>query len=134
MLRITLRDQEKIIINGAVMRAAGNASIVLENRATILRGKDIMAPDEADTPAKRLYFACMMAYLDSENRAQHQENILELYQPLMGIFQTGQAHISMIEIGKALQVSDFYRALTECRGLFEYEAAAMALTETTAEG
>ncbi|AXK44133.1 flagellar biosynthesis repressor FlbT [Erythrobacter aureus] len=125
MLRISLKDQEKIIINGAIIRSAGKSTLMVENRCTILRGKDIMEPEEANTPTKRLYFACMMAYLDPENREQHQDSILDLYQPLMGIFQSGEPQVNLIEIGKALAISDFYKALTECRQLIDYEAEAM---------
>ena len=77
MLRITLKDGEKIIVNGAVLRSVGRTSLCVENKVTLLRGRDVMSPDDANTPAKRLYFACMMAYIDEESRERHQDEIVE---------------------------------------------------------
>ncbi|MDO3693215.1 flagellar biosynthesis repressor FlbT, partial [Pseudomonas sp. DKN 2791] len=62
MLRITLRDGEKAIVNGAVIRAVGRTQIAVENQVSILRGREIMRPEEATTPARQLYFAAMLAY------------------------------------------------------------------------
>ena len=77
-LRISLRDGEKVIVNGAVLRSVGRTDLRLENDASVLRGHDVMTPEEANTPARRLYFACMMAYIDETNRAAHQDSIVAL--------------------------------------------------------
>ena len=52
-LKVNIKPGEKFIVNGAVM-VAGNkgASLILQNEATILLGKDIMQEEDANTPAK----------------------------------------------------------------------------------
>ena len=70
MLRISLRDGEALIVNGALLRASGRTELVVENQVSLLRGREIMAEEEADTPAKQLYFACMMAYINEDSEAQ----------------------------------------------------------------
>ena len=56
-LKIVLRAGEKIAINQAVILNGGEkAELVLENKASILRERDIMSSKEADSPAKRIYF------------------------------------------------------------------------------
>ena len=63
-LKIDLKPGEKFIINGAVLTAGKRrVSLVLENQAVLLRSKDIMQEKEADTPAKRIYFAIMLMYI-----------------------------------------------------------------------
>ena len=126
MLRITLRDGEKVVINGAVLRASGRAEIVLENAAAILRGRDVMTPEEADTPAKRLYFACMLAYLDPANLIQHQSRILTLFEDLVGALEAPEAKAHCISFAQHVASCDFYRALADCRALIAYEAEALA--------
>ncbi len=42
------------------------ASFVIQNKACILREKDIMQAEAADTPAKRIYFPIMMMYLEPD--------------------------------------------------------------------
>ena len=65
-LKIDLKPGEKFIINGAVLTAGKRrVSLVLENKAVLLRSKDIMQEREADTPAKRIYFAIMLMYIGS---------------------------------------------------------------------
>ena len=53
-LRISLRDGEKVVINGAVIRASGRTDLAIESKVTILRGREIMSPAEASTPARAL--------------------------------------------------------------------------------
>ncbi|MBR0550914.1 flagellar biosynthesis repressor FlbT [Stakelama marina] len=125
MLRISLRDNEKIVINGAVLRSSGRTDIVVENEAAILRGRDVMAPEDADTPAKRLYFACMMAYLDPENLVQHQSHILTLFEQLIHALEAPEAKANCVAFARRVAACDFYRALTECRALIAYEAEAL---------
>ena len=125
-LRITLRDGEKMILNGAVLRAVGRTQLSLENNASVLRGRDIMNPDGANTPAKRLYFACMMAYIDPDARDRHRDNILILLGELVGAFQHPDAKATCTALAEKLALMQFYRALVDCRWLIAYEAKAMA--------
>lgn len=126
MLRISLRDGEKVVINGAVLCSAGRAEIVVENSAAILRGRDVMAPKEADTPAKRLYFACMLAYLDPGNLTQHQSRILSLFEELVDALEAHEAKADCISFAHNVACCNFYRALGDCRALIAYEAQALA--------
>ncbi|PTD17696.1 flagellar biosynthesis repressor FlbT [Sphingomonas fennica] len=125
-LRISLRDGEKIIVNGAVLRAAGRTDLCIENNVTLLRGRDVMSPEEANTPARRLYFACMMAYIDSADQQRHQDAIVTLVQALMEALESPEAKAVCISFAQKVATSDFYRALADCRWLIDYEAEAMA--------
>ena len=125
MLHITLRDGEKVVINGAVLRSAGRAEIVVENAAAILRGRDVMSPKEADTPAKRLYFACMLAYLDPANLTKYQGRILSLFEDFVGAVEAPEAKRHCLSFARNVAYCDFYRALNDCRALITYEAEAL---------
>lgn len=122
MLKITLRDGEKVVVNGAVLRAAGRTTIWLENEASILRGREVMKPEEADTPARRLYFACMMAYLDPDRIKEHQQSVLQLLGDLLGVFENPAAKASCAAFAHEVAQGNFYKALTECREIIKYEA------------
>ena len=68
-LKLSLRPGEKFVVNGAVVQNGDRrAALVLQNKASVLREKDIMQPNEADTPAKRIYFPIMLMYLDDSGR------------------------------------------------------------------
>jgi flagellar protein FlbT len=125
-LYITLKDREKMIVNGAVIRAVGRTQICVENVASILRGRDVMTPEEANTPAKRLYFACMMAYIDPEQIDQHRDTLLALISDLLNAFEWLEAKAICAAFAEKVARMDFYAALTDCRWLISYEAEAMA--------
>jgi flagellar protein FlbT len=132
-LRISLKDGEKMIVNGAVLRAVGRTDLVVENHAALMRGREIMSPDEATTPARRLYFACMLGYLGGEDgvQAQH-EAIVELLGDLMGAFETEEAKAICASIAHRLATRDYYRALADCRTLIAYETKALARIDARA--
>ena len=125
-LRISLRDGEKMIVNGAVIRSVGRTEICLENRAAIMRGREVMSPDDATTPARKLYFACMMAYIDPDGLVAHQETIVALLRDLMAIAESDEARVACVSFARKVAEARFYRALADCRGLIGYEAEGLA--------
>ncbi|ARS28960.1 flagellar biosynthesis repressor FlbT [Sphingomonas sp. KC8] len=124
-LRISLRDGEKIIVNGAVLRAVGRTDLCVENNVALLRGRDVMTPEDANTPARRLYFACMLAYIDQGDRTAHQHALLEQVREFMGALEAAEAKATCIGFVEKIATADFYRALADCRWLMAYEAEAM---------
>ena len=125
-LRISLRDGEKMIVNGAVLRSVGRTDLSIENAAAILRGRDLMTPEEANTPARRLYFACMMAYIDDGERTQHQDDIVQLVRALLGALKAPEAQAACVTFAQKVACQQFYAALSDCRWLINYEAELLA--------
>ena len=64
-LKLSLKPGEKFVLNGAVVQNGDRRGVlILQNKASVLREKDIMQPEDVDSPAKRIYFPVMMMYLD----------------------------------------------------------------------
>lgn len=127
MLKIRLRQGEKMVVNGAVLRAAAPTTLWLENDAAILRGREVMRPEEADTPARRLYFACMLAYLDAARRQEHQHDIIALLDDLLHALESPHAKAACAALACDAANGQYYRALAHCRTLIEHEAALLGL-------
>lgn len=127
-LRISLRNGEPVIINGAVLRAVGRTDLVVENTATVLRGRDVMKPEEANTPARRLYFACMMAYIDADNLEKHQELLLAQLEGLVSALEAQEAKAVCLRFAQKVAMGQFYAALSDCRWLTQYEAEILGRT------
>ena len=70
-LVLELRQGETMIVNGAPIRFRTKSRIELTAKARFLFGKQIMAPDQADSPARRVYFALQSAYIGSEEERAH---------------------------------------------------------------
>jgi flagellar protein FlbT len=58
-----MRQGDMMIVNGAPIRFRNRARIELAAKARFLFGKQIMTLEEANTPAKRIYFALQTAYI-----------------------------------------------------------------------
>jgi flagellar protein FlbT len=62
-LVLELRPGEAMIINGALIRFRTRSRIELVAKARFLFGKQIMSPEQADSPARRIYFQLQSAYV-----------------------------------------------------------------------
>ena len=62
-LVLELRPGEVMIVNGAPIRFRTKTRLELTAHARFLFGKQIMAPDDVDSPARRIYFALQSAYI-----------------------------------------------------------------------
>jgi flagellar protein FlbT len=121
-LKLSLKPHEKFVLNGAVlMNGDRRASLVIENKASILREKDIMQSDEADTPIKRIYFPIMMMYLDVETSQAYYEEFVTRMTEFMNAVSNREALTLCVEISRDVLQSQYYRALMKCRKLFEFE-------------
>ncbi|MBC7800245.1 MAG: flagellar biosynthesis repressor FlbT [Gemmatimonadaceae bacterium] len=65
-LVLELHAGEAMIVNGASLRFRTRSRIELTTHARFLFGKQIMAPESADSPARRIYFALQLAYIGTE--------------------------------------------------------------------
>ena len=121
-LKLSLKPHEKFVLNGAVlMNGDRRASLVIENKASILREKDIMQSEEADTPIKRIYFPIMMMYLDAETSQAYYEEFVTRMTEFMNAVSNREALTLCVEISREVLQGQYYRALMKCRKLFEFE-------------
>jgi len=121
-LRISLRDGEQMIVNGAVLRSIGRTDLCVENGVTLLRGREVMKAEEATTPARRLYYTCMLAYIDPEGAGRHQDEIVDCLGGLMTALESLEAKAICASFARKVATGDYYRALADCRTLISYEA------------
>lgn len=122
-LKLSLKPGEKIAVNGAVIVNGDDrrASLVVENKARILRERDIMQPAEANSPARRIYFAVMMLYLDSgDDRLLWRDYETRLRQ-FAGVIETPAALRNCARLSAAVANRDFYKALNIARELIAFE-------------
>lgn len=123
-LKLSLAKGEKFVVNGAVIKNdGGDINLVFENKAHILRQKDIMTSDDADTPARRVYLALQCAYIFQDREADH----LKDFQTLASDF--AEAAPSCRDIVSEMQVDvdagDIYGALKNCQRLIDLESERM---------
>ena len=78
-LKIRLRPKERVIIGGAVVtNGNNNSNLVIDNNIPILREKDIMNEEDANTPCRRIYFVIQLMYVNEKNLQDHYNTYWEL--------------------------------------------------------
>ena len=126
-LKITLKPHEKVIIGSAVLsNGSGKSELVIHNRVPVVRQKDILTEEEADTPAKQVYYQILRMYLNpSADVSFH-----DFYEPLidhvvqMAVDERGLELSS--EMSRWIIAGDHYKALKVCKKLIEYESELMS--------
>ena len=121
-LKLSLKPGEKFVLNGAVLTNGDKrTSLVIQNKACVLREKDIMQPADANTPARRVYLPIMMMYLDAEANDQYYNDFALRMTEFMGAIQNRQVLATCIEISRDVMGGAYYKALMSCRKLFDFE-------------
>src|ERR1700758_1611637 len=113
-LKLSLKPGEKFVLNGAVLaNGTKRTSLVVQNKACVLREKDIMQPEDANTPARRIYFPIMMMYLDPESADAYYSQFALRMTEFMGAVHDRQALSSCVEISKDVMSGAYYKALVK---------------------
>ncbi len=78
-LKMRLKPGERLALNGAVLRNPGSRAVEVEilNPATLLHERDIMFPEEADTPRKLLYFLIQSMHIEPDNYDKHYKDFIK---------------------------------------------------------
>jgi len=121
-LVLELRQGDVMIVNGAPIRFRTKSRIELTARARFLFGKQIMAPDQADSPARHIYFALQSAYIGSEDeRAQGLDTARELIAAFKQATTSALARDILDRALSAAEADDCYQALKLTRRIIRHE-------------
>ena len=133
-LKLNVKPGEKFIVNGAVMAAGKKgASLVLQNEATVLLGKDIMQEEQATTPARRIYFSILVMYLDKENIQKYRDTFMGYIEDFMDATTFNEVKRTLLYIVQDVNSEMFYRALKTCKVLIKYEEEVLKIGPMTTE-
>jgi flagellar protein FlbT len=118
-LKIELKPGERVILGECVVTNADQRTrLLVEGHAPILREKDIMTPETADTPAKLIYLAVQLMYISPDLEANHGT----YFNLLRDIVTAAPSVWPFIEaINTCILSGDLYQALKEAKKLVAYE-------------
>ena len=89
-LKVELKPGERFILGESVItNDKQRTRLYVEGNAPILREKDIIRPEDADTPCKKIYLIVQMMYL-SANARDHHELYFELVRDLIAASEAQQ--------------------------------------------
>jgi flagellar protein FlbT len=121
-LKLTLKPRERFVLNGGVMINGDRRSdLIIENQVSLLRQRDVLQPDEADTPMKRIYFTIMMMYLDGGLEGDYYDQFSDLMTDFMCAVTTKGVVEKCHRILDDVHEQRFYTAMMMSKSLLPFE-------------
>ncbi|MFD2739551.1 flagellar biosynthesis repressor FlbT [Sulfitobacter aestuarii] len=127
-LKLTIKPNDRVIVNGAILRNAGSQRMVIEieNRSDVLRGDEIMSEADATTPVRRLCYLSQVALASPEHREAAVSDALRILAELAQIMRDSQGP-ALSEVLAHLDARDFYAAFKALAPVLEHEQRLLAL-------
>lgn len=121
-LKLSLKPDEKLVINGAVIANADRrTTLIVHNKASILREKDILQEEDVNTPAKRIYFPIMLMYMEQGQTEKYYEEFVLRMTEFMNAISTPEAIENCVKISRDVMEKNYYKALINCKKLINFE-------------
>ncbi|MGQ0527388.1 MAG: flagellar biosynthesis repressor FlbT [Alphaproteobacteria bacterium] len=118
-LVIDLKQGEKILIGEAVITNDGQrARLHIAGDAPIMREKDVMQEEDADTPSKRIYFLIQCMYL-ARNPGDYHKKYFGLIEEIQ--HAAPSSSIFFMQINEHIISGAYYKALKLAKELIQHE-------------
>src|SRR6195952_6043139 len=93
-LRLTLKPNERIVVNGTLIRNGGRAGeIIIETHCRMLRESEIIREAEVETPCKQIWMTMQVLHL-AEDPAEAQTLLFTQATDLMKMMPTAAPYIA----------------------------------------
>jgi flagellar protein FlbT len=119
-LKVELKPFERIIIGKSVVTNSDTrAKFLIDGKAPILREKDILTAETANTPVKRLYLCIQMMYLE-DDIPKYQDLYMGFVKDLLEAVPRFRRSIETAS--NLIVAGSLYNSLKEIQKLIEQEA------------
>jgi flagellar biosynthesis repressor protein FlbT len=118
-LKVELKAGERFILGDClVTNGSQRTRLLIEGNTPILREKDIMTAETADSPAKRIYLAVQLMYTARDPRVHH-ETYFVLMRELVQAAPSTWPHVAAVS--NHIMAGEMYKALKSAKALIAYE-------------
>lgn len=122
-LVLKLGPKERILINGAVIENGDRRSrlAIISPDVNILRLRDAIRPDEANTPVRRSCYISQLVLSGDMTVEEARPDLLTRIEELSQVFRDGDSRNRLAQASEALMRGELYQTLKQLRGLIERE-------------
>jgi flagellar protein FlbT len=124
-LKLSLKPNEKIFINGAVIRVDRKVSIELLNDVQFLLESHVLQADQASTPLRQLYFIVQVMLMNPEGTEQARIMFRKSLPLLLASFHDEHMRAALKNIDRLVGEDHVYEALRQIRSLYAVEQSIM---------
>ncbi|TKT77502.1 flagellar biosynthesis repressor FlbT [Aquamicrobium sp. LC103] len=121
-LKITLKANEKIYVNGAVIKTDRKVSLEFLNDVQFLLEGHVLQAEDAVTPLKQLYFIVQIMLINPEGADSARAMFRSSLPMLLDCFSDDQILSSLKHIDRLVGEGHIYEALKAIRSLYKLEA------------
>ncbi len=118
-LKVELKPGEKLLVGNCIITNSDQRTrLFIDGNAPILREKDILTSETANTPAKRIYLAVQLMYIDDDT-AKAQSTYNEMSKDFVAAVPSSLPIVD--QINNEILTGSLYKALKASQKLIEYE-------------
>ena len=120
-LKIHLKANERIFINGGVLKVDRKVSIELLNDVVFLLESHVMQQEDATTPLRQLYFIVQSMLIDPHTVSLARQIYDQSYTLLLATFKDRDVLEGLVEVQTRIERGKPFEALKKIRGMFAVE-------------
>ncbi len=120
-MHITLRANEKIFINGAVLKVDRKTSIELMNDAVFLLEAHVIHERDATTPLRQLYYIVQLMLMEPGERAENKTMFQQQIAAMQAVYTEPAILDGLVKIGALVLKTRHFEALKVIRSLLPVE-------------
>ncbi len=125
-MHLSLRADEKIYINGAILKVDRKVSLELLNDATFLMEAHVMQPEQTTTPLKQLYFVVQTMLIDPKSIDATRGLFDRMLVSTIRMFEHRHVLYGLKHVDDLVHQGRYFEALKHLRALFPIEADILA--------
>lgn len=120
-LKIHLKANERIFINGGVLKVDRKVSIELLNDVVFLLESHVMQQEHATTPLRQLYFIVQSMLIDPQTVSLAMQIYEQSHRLLIATFKDQDVLEALVDVQALIERGKAFEALKRIRGLFPIE-------------
>ena len=133
-LKISLKPNEKIYLNGAVITVDRKVTIELLNDVQFLLESHVLQIDDASTPLRQLYFILQVMLMNPTGANDAYEMFRRSLPLMIASFSDPEISGTLKQIDRMVGEGHVYEALKAIRGLYPLESKALGENDDAPAG
>lgn len=123
-LKVELKPGERLLVGNCIITNSDQRTrLFIDGKAPILREKDILSLESANSPAKRIYFAVQLMYIGEDTETLRKD----YFSLINDIVRAAPSTTPLVDqINNEILTGTLYKALKVAKKLIQYEQDILA--------
>ncbi|MFM9938873.1 MAG: flagellar biosynthesis repressor FlbT [Hyphomicrobiaceae bacterium] len=130
-LKLHLKANERIYINGAVLRVDRKVAIELLNDVVFLLEGHVLQQEQATTPLRQLYFVVQSILIDPASETLAKQVYDQTHRLLIATYKTLDVLEGLVEVKAMMERGKVFEALKRIRSMFPIEDEILGTSPAT---